>query len=477
MMRWIWLCLLLAVLLSPARAREEVPELRVVTSETHALYYMLECLIDEPHRSPEMAQSFRGRVSNWTLVESVLRAWRSAREGPELTGLRLPRVQGRTPNVSTVLEIVSLRANDSGDFVQCVEPWLGPQHSHRLRAALVVLEPLFQQYYWIPAHDEFRLRRDELVQQLEQGGFPQALTLAMGFFDGRLPPGQQPTLALIPHLPVPGSRGVTRGHNSGTLQVLELLVEGPSRGQAGTVFHEFLHALWSGQSQAERNRWEQRFARHGAWGRAAYVQLNEGLATALGNGWFHARVHGHTPESSWYSDPVIDRYGHALLPAVQSAVEQGRPPSDDELDHMVRVFQQALPDALNTFDVVAADFLTVSSRKEVQEGPFQNEVMRLGPVRWSRTRQWQDLSSESSSTFRLYWLEPGQRNQLSAAGWSAEQCQGWQHYSLRSTDSGWELAFEGPQAELFQLLRRLQKQPLTPHQDGVTPGSGKHPDA
>lgn len=452
-------------MLGSARAQEDSSQLEVVTSEMHALYYLLECLIDEPHRSPEMAQTFRGRVSNLSPLEAALADWRKSRESAELTGLRLPRVQNRTPNVSAVLEKVSLSAANTTDFVERIEPWLGPDHRRSLGGALFQLEPLFRRYYWDSAQVEFARRRQELIDDLQRGDFDRAMSLASRFFDGRLPQGQKPTLALIPHLRSPGARGATRGHNSGTLQVLEILVESAGRGESGTVFHEFMHALWSGQSEGERKRWEQRFFGHGAWGRAAYVQLNEGLATAMGNGWFNRRVKGQSPAGSWYSDPVIDAYGHALLPVIQGALEAGRPPSDDELDQMVQVFREVLPKALDTFDVVAADFLAVSSRKEIQEGPFQNEVMRLGPVRWSRARQWKEMGQDDSSTFRVYWLQPGERDLLGGVGWSAQQREGWTQYSLIRSDKGWELAFEGSQARLFELLRRLQQEGLSPQVD------------
>lgn len=456
LLRWLCACLMVGSLQGPAPAQE----LEVVTSEVHALYYLLECLIDEPHRSPEMASTFRGRVSNWTPLDLDLRAWRKAREGPELSGLRLPRVQQRTPNLSTVLEKVSLTAANATDLADRTEPWLGPEHNALLRRVLTRLEPLFRNYYWSPAREPLAQRRQELIQALARGGFDQALTLAGRFYDGTLPTGQRPTLALIPHLRSPGISGPTRGHNSGTLQVLEVLTDRDAADQAGTVFHEFVHALWSGQSEKERTRWEQRFASHGAWGRVAYAQLNEGLATALGNGWFQRRVQGELASGSWYSDPVIDAYGHALLPVVESALEGGRTPSDEELDRMVEVFRQALPQALQTFDVVAADLLVISSLPDIQQGPFQSEIMRLGPVRWSRARHWNEPNTQETSTFRIYWLAPEERSLLEKVKWSPEERQGWQQFRLLERSWGWELAFEGTQAGLFQLLRHLQKEGL-----------------
>ena len=94
-------------------------------------------------------------------------------------------------------------------------------------------------------------------------------------------------------------------------------------------------------------------------------------------------------DGSWYSDPVIDTYGKALLPVIREAVEAGRPPTDEELDRMVEAFRESLPDAADDFNVVGAEILTVSSREEINHARFQDALMRLGPVRSSRARDWE----------------------------------------------------------------------------------------
>lgn len=430
----------------PAGAQPEI-----VTSEVHALYYMLECLIDEPHRSPEMANTLRARVGNWFPVEQALEGWRRSRESAELATLRFPPVLGRTPDLGAVLEKVALSSSSARDFVERVRPWLGAEHTAALEKAMTELEPVFRRYYWTEAREQFLERRREVETALAAGDFEGSLARAAAFYGAELPSGEGLRLALIPHVRAPGvERTHTRGHSSGTLQVMEVVVDKPGSGTAGTVFHEFLHALWAARSSEESARWRDRFHGHGAWGAAAYVQLNEALATAIGNGWFTRRVTGELEPGPWYADRVIDTYGQALLPVVQPALEEGRRPSDEELDGMVEAFRTALPEALDTFDVVAADFVVVTSRPEVHTGAFQNEVMRLGPVRSSRVLSWEEAAPGS---FTVYWLSAGERSRLDWGDWSG--------YRLRRGERGWELAFEGSAAELFALLRRLQETGLS----------------
>ena len=455
--------LLVALLFAPVCSEEF--ELEIISSPTHGLYYTLECLMNAPHRSEELAESFRGRVGNWYPVQKAMDQWRKSLEGDELSTLRFPRVQGRTPNLVSVLEKVSLQSNDAADMAQRVSPWLGPDHARSLLKVLTTVEPLYQQYWWSEAAPLMEKRMAEVAAQLEQGDFSDSFERAARFYDGQLPPGERPTLALVPYLRMPGqSRVGTHGHSAGSLQVMELVVDRPVDDDVGVVFHEFVHALYAGQREEERQRWEERFASHGLWGKLAYAKLNEGLATALGNGWFQEKVLGELDNGSWYSDPVIDTYGKALLPVIREAVEAGRPPTDQELDRMVEAFRESLPDAADDFNVVGGEILTVSSRAEINHARFQDALMRLGPVRSSRARDW-EAEPVTVATFRLYWLLPGERGKLADLGWSESDRTGWETHRLRQTESGWELAFEGDHEVLFALLGRLQREGLSEHSD------------
>jgi hypothetical protein len=451
-------CLFLLVLLSLAGVAQEPSRrpLEILTSPTHDLYYLLECLIDEPHRSPQMAATFRARVKEWSPVQERLDAWRQSRESEDLSTLHLPSYGQRSTNLGDVLERVALDSTDAADMTARVFPWLGPEHASRLGAALAALEPLHRRLWWNQGAARLELRKAELEAGLAKADFPQSLRKAAAFFDAELDPLDPPRLALLPYQKGMGQQKVTtHGHSQGALQVLEVVIDVPDPDAAGTVFHEFMHYLWMRQPEAEKARWEQAFYRHQAWGRAAYAQLNEGLATALGNGWFDARVLGEPDPGSWYADPVIDAYGHALLPIVGKLVEEGRPPKQAELDAMVEAFASALPDALNRFDVVAADLTVVSSRPEIATAAFQNEIMRLGPVRWSRTRGWDD--PPTTSTFQVLWLRPDERGRLDEMGWKVDFAQ----HALRQTSTGWQLAFVGDACDLFALLRKLSASPLS----------------
>lgn len=413
----------------------EVPEVEVLENRTHGLFYMLECLIDRPKRSPTMASNFIVRVGHWQPVAKALESWKDALGSQELSALRFPDGYGRTSTLSDVLEKVSLQSDSPQDFAERVSPWLGPETTRRFTTVLEILGPLYDRYWW--TGPDLGGRKAELVADLERGRFRDNFVKAMDFYQGDLR-SSKARVALVPyHRGVGESQVLTRGHNAGDLQVFEVVTDRPDPSLAGVCFHEFAHGLWKGQTPEEARRWKERFAAHGLWGRLAYAQLNEGLATALGNGWFHQKVTGESNDKAWYNDRVIESYARALFPLVGPIVEQSRRPSDIELDAMVEAFRSALPEADSTFDVVAADLLTITDRPEAHSGSYQDDLMRLGPVRSSRVAA--SLDGVPSATFVIFWRASATKP-----------------YLLRRTESGWELEFSGKQGELLKLLRELQ---------------------
>lgn len=432
-------------------------DVQVQASPVHGLFYMIESLIDVPHRSPEMASTLTGRIGVWGPVDRALQDWKRQVNSDALAKLRFPEVQGRTPTLSDVLEKVALQSEDGQDLAHRAAPWLGPEAAASFQRVLSTVEPHYHRYYWPGVSMEGK--KAALMRDFEKGQFQQSFDKVAAFYRGSMPEGSQPTVSLIPYVKgVLEDKVRTRGHNSGDLQVVEVLIGKEDNGRAGICFHEFVHALWDGQEQGEKKRWQNHFETHGLMGKLAYAQLNEGLATAIGNGWFDQKVQGTLNPKPWYADPVIATYGRALYPIIGTALEEGRPPTDQELEKMVRAFKTELPDAAYAFDVVAAHFSVVSGRPEIHQARYQQDLMRLGPVRSSGARGW-DNTKPSRATFTLFWLQEGEKSLLKTRGWSQEALD-FNRHALRQTSRGWELAFLGEHRELFELLRRFQSDGL-----------------
>ncbi len=453
-------CLLLG-LICPTLAQDDQPPLAIVTSEVHGLYYMLECLIGTPHRSTEMASTYRSRVGNWGPISQAVKRWEECVVRDDFAQMLRSKENNDQQTVSEVLEALAVQSKSLEEFDQRASALIGPEYGAVLSAALLAMQPTYRDYWWQPSRLE--QARTKISLQLAQGDFAKSFMRAQKFYRATLPKGEAPSLALIPfHQGILQDQASLNSHHSGVLQVQEIDL-GATRHDllAGTVFHEFLHVLWRAQISKERERWQQAFFSRGLLGRVAYSQLDEGLATALGQGWFQSKVSGETNSEVWDAEPVVDAYGKSLVSVVTPALDAGRPPTSLELTNMVDAFEQSVPDALTSFDVVAAHFTLVTSAQEVHQRLFQNEVMRLGPVRLSEVQSWED-ESLNQGPFTVFWVRENERFKLRGRGWTKKETQGWSRYRLRETPRGWELAFIGPSQDLFNKLRELRKSKLHP---------------
>lgn len=124
------------------------------------------------------------------------------------------------------------------------------------------------------------------------------------------------------------SQGHSAAHHEEDLMVVQLPrdQDGGTDDQLDVVVHEIIHDLFQTRKrQAQAALDAAMIGEDAAFGLLAAQGLNEGLATALGNALFEEQ---HRPESfkaksSWYSDPAVDGYAHAVYATVRAAMERG----------------------------------------------------------------------------------------------------------------------------------------------------------
>lgn len=102
--------------------------------------------------------------------------------------------------------------------------------------------------------------------------------------------------------------------------------------------------------------------------RLAYTWLDEGLATAAGNGWAYTQLTGSLDSDPWYNDPVIDAYAHALYPDVAAYLDAGRSLDAAFADAAVAAFDRAVPDALTSADALFSFYSLVSDADDESLG-------------------------------------------------------------------------------------------------------------
>jgi hypothetical protein len=164
--------------------------------------------------------------------------------------------------------------------------------------------------------------------------------------------------------PIPGREGISSATPHGNTLVCGFWgdKENDYKSRLSVITHEMCHILYDGQSadnQSNIERWMNESK--SPYRKLAYQYLDEGLATAVGNGWAFEEIHAFVDSSSWYADEIIDKYGHALFPLVKSYMRTGKTIDSIFIKEAIAVFEKEFPKSIYDYKVMANEVFITGS--------------------------------------------------------------------------------------------------------------------
>lgn len=112
------------------------------------------------------------------------------------------------------------------------------------------------------------------------------------------------------------------------------------------AMHEVCHVLYEEQPMKLQQKLDRYFAQSNSpYAAFAYNYLDEGLATACGNGWAYWNILGRADTGKWYANRYINNYGKALFPLVRKYIESGREIDQAFVNRAIELFTFTFPDA------------------------------------------------------------------------------------------------------------------------------------
>lgn len=287
--------------------------------------------------------------------------------------------------------------------------------------------PLYEKLIYRPCLPGLTDQLRELEAELREA--PERLATVAALYDSTWPPDEAFVVALTPIPRRPEEHFEAFGHSDGWFEVVEAPQGAPVKGQAGVILHELCHSLWSNRSPETVERLKRAFPE------AAYDQLNEGLATALGNGWFGQG----RPDQPWYNDPIIDGFAKALLPLLLPYLEARKPLDEEFAARAAAAFAARFPEADTDPVVVLRKVLLIANSDEIQRGGFQERVASLGPMRaiYAATPLSSPETLERYQSFQgavIFLVKPSERGLLTPFGLTRD---------VQRTEQGWRIVLSG----------------------------------
>lgn len=188
--------------------------------------------------------------------------------------------------------------------------------------------------------------------------------------------------------PIPAKRGNSTATPKGNIVTCGVLLDDYNYANTlSVVFHELCHLLYREQSPELQTKFESWFIEAGTPSRLlAYQLADEGIATALGNGWVYRSLTEKMDTSDWYNDIYINRFAKNSYPLIKDYVERGKTIDKGLIHELCAVYEKVFPEATSDFNNLFSNIhivadLNDSDAQKVFPAAFRN--FRIGGAGFS----------------------------------------------------------------------------------------------
>ncbi len=154
--------------------------------------------------------------------------------------------------------------------------------------------------------------------------------------------------------PIPGKRGnSTATPHANSLCVGVLTDEIRHIERIGVVLHEMCHVLYDEQTKEFQHEIEKWFDNNSSpYKQYAYNFFDEGLATALGNGWAFKNLSGSIDTSEWYDNEYINGFAKELYPLVEDYINNNQQIDKQFIDKSIELFAKKFPNSVSDYGIL-----------------------------------------------------------------------------------------------------------------------------
>jgi hypothetical protein len=404
-LNWIAWVLQIAVFTGIYANSASAGEVQFKISKTHGLYNFIGTIAGNPHSSGVIFKAFEQSPSNNAqtkgLLEELLKHVAPLSVGFNYPGIPISRKSGQ--GIDDIFNVQSILADSLDDFSSRTMGLIPVANHSGFFAALRRLEPVYDQVVWNGTHGQLETYVKTLQSKVQSWNLQDMFERAKIFYRANWPEIQP---FVVGFYPIPGSQGNSEAESMGPVESVGVIVGADDfEGRFGVIFHEMMHSLYNSQIVEFQSEFESYFSsKNDPFGRYAYAEINEGLATAIGNGWAFERAAGKLDDTEWYNDPYTEGFSRQLYPLVKDYLEQKKPVDREFVNRAVELYRQKFPNAPREFSNVMKRVVILTEGKTPAPGEVQkaarahfriNSVKQASPASAPESL---DLLQKASST-------------------------------------------------------------------------------
>lgn len=311
------------------------------TNKVLCLYSFLETATNAPGSSSSYKEYIEKELGG-NLAFKVLRTrFSNIRRSDELKKESYPFNRHSSKTVVDLIWITCSNSLDINDLNNRLIGILSNRDHAELIAVLKEAEPFYDKLVW----NKVQKQITRIENQLEPYGKKiEKLFLQISKFYGTEWNTSIPFKVML--YPIPLERGTTTATPKGNALICSFLTEQEDDyiGRLGVIIHEMCHILFDEQPLHLQNKIDRWFTEsQSSFSKLAYSYIDEGLATAIGNGWAYREIHGEIDTMEWYNNEYINGFGHALFDGVSEYLAQGKTIDEAFINNAITLFGKTFP--------------------------------------------------------------------------------------------------------------------------------------
>ncbi|MBX9724047.1 MAG: hypothetical protein K2X81_21755 [Candidatus Obscuribacterales bacterium] len=256
---------------------------------------------------------------------------------------------GRVFDISDSLYDLSARTNSIDDLLSKIEKSISIEQFATIKSAIQHFAPIYHTLIWEPCLGDLAKQRDEFESNASSVQMSQRLMEVQKFMTSHWSNKDPFTIALIPIPASEAGKTPTSSHSFGNVQVVQIVQGQKFDQKSDVVFHELVHALWHSRSARQNRALQKKYLDPGVSGASAMDgaitlhELNEGLATAIGQGWFQSFIVHQPHYGKWCTDVQTDEFAHHLRPLAAYYIDTAMPIDNIFVQNSIINFKLGFP--------------------------------------------------------------------------------------------------------------------------------------
>lgn len=336
-------------------------------NKVHCLYNFLEALSGRMSGSKTLREEFEKSKYNNDKYQSLIKEFQDFNL-TQYSYILDNHAQSRTSyqNAADLFVVASASSNDINYFSQRTIGFVPFVVHKRLIEIMKEFEPVYNDLVWFNSKADLTFYKNTIENKSENWHLSELFYKTLKFYDSQWPDNIP---FIVSFYPIPDARGHSTATPNGNVETVGVLSKSTDyEGSFGIMFHEMCHSLFSVQSPEKQIEIEKEILNSKSkYALYAYKYMDEGLATAIGNGWAYSKAAGNLDKTKWYSDKYINNFAQALYPLVSAYIENNKTIDSVFINEFVSVFEKTFPDAIYEYENLFSSIAILTNAQPEQK--------------------------------------------------------------------------------------------------------------